>query len=911
MTRSLPRPVALSLRVYRALARAFPQEFKSVYGDELLQVTEDACDAIWRRHGVVGFLRLLADIAIRVAVEHLSELRRDIRYGLRALAASPGFTAVALISLTFGIGVATSAFSELNGYVLRDVPAVQKPGQLVVVQGPVSYPNYKRYSERSDLFSGTLAYAAPVPFGVSLGGRTERTWGHLVTASYFPTLGVIPALGRVFRREDEQPGRAPIVVVSYRFWRNHLGSDSLVVGRALQVNGQPCTIIGVGPEEFQGASPMVYGADLWLPVSVGARVAPELAGNVLERHDRATFHFVGRLRPGVAAPRAEAALDTIARQLEQEYGDPERNWKGRRVTLLPGGKLLPIPKRDLPLLTGFMAVLGGMILLIASFNVASMLLARAADRRKEIAVRLALGAGRGRLIRQLLTESMLLAAGAGVLGLLMVAWLMRLASQVPMPYPMPLNINLEPDGRVLLFTLGLTVFTGLALGLAPALRATRADLTPALKDSDNVRLGRRWRLSLRRLLVVSQVAGSLALLLITGFLVTGQRRITGTEVGFDPQRLYLISLDPVRDGYSSERAAAFFDRLLERLRRLPAVTSASVTDSVPMSMIGKPGTAYSVGGLGGSKVIRYARRSSVGEDFFDTIGIDVVRGRSFRKQDQADRSRVAIVSENLAHVCWNGEDPLGQRLEIGNDEIPRLDLVGSSGGGRTPISERIEAFEVVGVAKNVRDGLTVEAPGMIYLPLRPADYAQPGLHGLTLMVRAAPGVDAIGVIRREISSLDKKLTPFDAQSMPEQIDQLMFPVQAALWTYGFIGVFGLILASVGLAGITAHSVAQRRREVGIRVALGAQNADVLGLVMKEGAVLVVVGTGMGLALAWAGMRSLAAVMSSIARTAGTGTSDPVLLVCAPLLLAALALVACYLPARKALRVDPVVALRRE
>jgi predicted permease len=378
-------------------------------------VTEDT----WRRHNGWGSIRLLADTAIRVATEHLSELRRDIRYGLRALAASPGFTAVALISLTLGIGVATSAFSWLNGYFLRDVPAVTRPDDLVVAQAPVSYDSYKRYRERRELFSDAMAYEAPVPFGVSFGGRTERTWGHLVTASYFATLGVTPAVGRSFVPEDEQPGRAPIVVVSHRFWVNHLGSDPAVIGKALQVNRQPCTIIGVGPEEFQGASPMLSGADLWLPVSVGAHVAPELAGDPLARYDLAILHFVARLRPGVAASGAEAALDAVARQLEQEHGDPERNRKGRRVTLLPGGKLFPIPKRELPLLTGFMALLGGMILLIASSNVASMVLARGADRRQEIAIRTALGAGRARLIRQLLTENMLVAAGAGVLGLLL------------------------------------------------------------------------------------------------------------------------------------------------------------------------------------------------------------------------------------------------------------------------------------------------------------------------------------------------------------------------------------------------------------------------------------------------------------------------------------------------------------
>jgi len=889
MTDPQDRPVAISLRLYRTLASAFPQEFKNAYGEELVQVAEDAIEPIWRRHGVLGLVRLLVDIAIRVPAEHLAEMRQDIRYGLRTLAGSPGFTAVALISLSLGIGVATSAFSEMNGFVLRDVPGVRKPGELVTLAGTASYPDYQRY-RRLDLFSSMLAYVAPVPFGV--------------------------ALGRVFDERDQRPGDAPSVVVSYRFWKNRLGSDAAAIGKALLVNGQPCTIIGVGPPKFQGASPMIYGADLWLPVSVGGRVAPELADGALERHDLPIFHVVGRLKPGVSPAGAEAALDAVARQLEQEHGDRDRNQQGRRVMLLPGGKLLPVHKRDLPLLTGFMTLLGGMILLIASSNVANMLLARAADRRKEIAVRLALGAGRARLIRQLLTESMLLAAGAGVLGFLMASVLMHFASREKLPYPMPLSFHLEPDGRVLLFTIALTGFTGLAFGLLPALQATRTDLTPALKEGGNVRLRRFRRLSLRNLLVLSQVAGSLALLLMTGFLVIGHRRIAGPEVGFEARHLYLISLDPIRDGYSGEEAATFFRTLLDRIKLLPSITGASLADSAPMSMIGKPGTMFAIAGTDDSREIHWARKYVVGSDYFDTIGIPILRGRGFRKQDEADSPMAVIVSEKLVRDCWKGRDPLGRRIEIGNEDVPSFELAGNrtSAALRRPMLGRTRTYEVVGVAKNMRDGLDLvpaDAPAVMYLPLRPAEYARSSLHGVTLIVRAAPGVDAVGAVRREISAIDDHVTPFNARGMPEQIEELMFPVKVALWTYGFIGIFGLILASVGLAGVTAYSVAQRRREIGIRVALGAGKRDVLGLVMKEGAALVAVGMIIGLGAALAGIRFLSAIMAVISRTAGRSSSDPLLLAGAPLLLAAVALAACYLAARKSLRIAPAVALRQE
>jgi predicted permease len=920
MTQIPNRPVAISLRLYRVLAAAFPHEFKNVYGEELVQVTEDAIEPIWKRHGLLGLARLLTDIAIRVPIEHLHELWQDIRYGLRMLARSPGFTSVALISLSLGICVATSAFSELNGFALRDVPVVSKPGQLVMLQAPTSYPVYKRYRERSDLFSSTLAYIAPVPFGVSLDGRTERIWGHLVTPSYFATLGVRPVLGRSFENDPEQPGQAPTLVVSYRFWQAHLGSDPLAIGKTLHINGRACTVIGVGPPEFQGASPMVYGADLWMPAWVEPKAAPELAGAALEQRDHLKFQVLGRLQPRVTTERAEAELDTVARRLEQDFGEEDKSKKGRRLRLVPGGKLVPIRKQDLPFLTSFFTVLGGMVLLIACSNVANMLLARAADRRREIAVRLAIGASRARLIRQLMTESVIVAAAAGVLGFVASMWVMRLASQIKLPSPMPITLNLEPDGRVLLFTIGLTLFTGLAFGLAPAFQATRTDLTPALKEGGNVLLRRYRRLSLRNLLMVSQVAGSLTLLLITGFLALGFQRTMGNGVGFDARNLYLISLDPIRDGYSGEQAAAFLPKLLDRVKLLPSITAASLADTTPMAMMGKPWAPFSTEGAnaGDSRVIHGAVKYLVGRDYFDTVGVPILRGRGFRKADEGDEARAIVVSERLAQESWKGEDPLGRRIElIGYEDVPQFNPLRSGGlADRRPgmSTKGRQTLEIVGVAKNERDGVNMvasQAHPVIYAPLRAADFGQPSLQGITLIVRAAPGADAIGALRREVSAMDSKVTPYNARSMTEQIDQMMYPIRASIWTYGCVGVFGLILASVGLAGMTAYSVAQRGREIGIRMALGAQSADVLGLVMKEGAVLVSVGTVLGLAGAWAGTRLLASLLSEVARATGKSVSDPMLLVCAPLLLAGLALVACFVPARRSLRVDPVIALRQE
>ena len=361
---------------------------------------------------MVRLYRTLLEFAIRLP----AELRGDIRYGIRTLAGAPGFTAVALISLSLGIAVASAGFSIMNGFYLRDVPTIREADGLLLFEHPLSFPDYKRYSSRESLFSASTAYAAPVAFSVSTGGHAHRVRGHLVTSSYFSTLRVHPALGRFFDRQDEQPGRTPSVVVSYEFWRNQMGSDPAAIGQILRVNGQICTVIGIGPKDFQGASPMYYGADLWLPVHAPPIIAPELADSTLERQDKQIFHVLVRLQHGVAQERAEAELETMARQIEQETHDPNRDRNGRRITLLPGGKLAPRPKQGLSYITGYFAVLGGIILLIAAANVGNMLLARAAERRKEIAMRLAIGASRARLVRQLLTECALIAAGAGVLG---------------------------------------------------------------------------------------------------------------------------------------------------------------------------------------------------------------------------------------------------------------------------------------------------------------------------------------------------------------------------------------------------------------------------------------------------------------------------------------------------------------
>ena len=843
----------------------------------------------------------------------LADLGNDIKRSLRALVGSPGFTLVALLSLAMGICIAACAFSEMNGIVMRNLPVVSKPNELVALELPVTYPEFKRYRERSDVLVAAAAYIAPVPFTLSFAGHKERVWGHLVSSSYFSTLGVTPAVGRLFGTAEEAPGTAPEVVLSYRFWDQQLGRAA-VVGKTLQVNGRSCTVVGIGPKDFLGASPALYVADVWIPVTVGSRLAPELENDALNRNDLALFHMVGRLKPGINSERAESELDAVAKQLERDNGMPSNLEKGRRVTLSEGGKLLPLRKQDLPFFTSFFVIMAGLVMLIACANVANMMLARSTKRRREIAVRLALGAGRGRILRLLATESMLIAAGAGALGFAMSIWLMDLSSHLRMPFPIPVSYDLRPDWRVLLLTLTITAVAGFGFGLIPAIRVTKENLLPALKEGGTVVLPRFQRLTMRDVLMVAQVAGSLTLLVILGLLSLGIRTTLGIQAGFNPEGLYLVSLDPVRDGYSGDHAAAFLDKVLEHVKTIPAVSSATLTETIPVSL-GITGLRFSepTSGEGNSQELHDALKYTVGKDYFDTTGIPIMQGRGFRAGDDNNNSTAVIVSQELVREFWDGQNPLGRRIQIENAEAFAPKILPGSIDYRPAVPKGSpRTYQVIGVAGDVANDLVINKKHpAIYFPLRNADVSSPSLQGITLLVRATPGSNILELLRREISVLDANATPFDARSMNQHIADFIAPLRSAAWTYGIIGIFGMVLASVGLAGMTAYSVVQRRREIGIRMALGARKADVVITVMKQGMLLIAIGTTLGLGCAWAGSRMLSAMNSSVGQVTATNTSDPMVLFGAPLLLGSVALLACYLPARNSSRVDPLLALREE
>jgi predicted permease len=823
------------------------------------------------------------------AIRWAAALCQDLRFGTRLLARSPGFTAAAVACLAIGIGVSASIWSELQSMVFRDLPAVRGPRDLVRSQTPMPYGDWEEFRNRGDAFASLAAFMGPVPFEIaSAGGQAERVWGQVVTPNYFRTLGVEPLAGRLFGVEEERAGAASVAAISARYWRARFAGSPSAVGGTIRVNGQLVTLIGVTPENFLGADPMLSAADIWIPATAPPGVAPEL-GRLRDRQATA-FVLIGRLKPGRTPARAEASLEPIARRLEQIYDDPGKDRKEPRVILLPGGRIYPLRDEDLPKVLGLPVVMAGLVLLMACINVANMLVARGAARRREIAVRLSIGGSRARIVRQLLTESLLLAALGGVAGLGVVRWYMAYFASIRGTLPGYITLDWRLDWRALVFAALLTLVSGLLFGLAPALNATGDDIASALKSNLPSRLrARRW-FSLRNILVTNQIAASMVLLLLTGFIVIGIRRASSADPGFDYKHLYLLSLDPVRDGYDAGRAADYFDRLPRRLARVPGIEAVSVAQTLPAALGGVESlVAAKVEFTGGPKALGAIRSDRVGVGFFDTLGIPVLRGRAFTERDIADGSAVLLVNETMAKQVWPGQDPVGQTLDF---------------EGRL--------HQVIGVARDIRPPLPLGASvPAVYQPNTPSGFAAPSRQGVTVVVRAQPGFDAAVSLRREVEALDAQVAILDVRRMEDLVEQIYYMARVAAGIYGAMGVFALILAAVGLAGVTAYSVARRTHEIGIRVALGASRRNILGLVLREAAALFAVGYAVGLVLALAMIRVLRSILDALAQATQTSASDPAILVGAPALLVGLALAACYLPARKSMRIDPAAALRSE
>ncbi len=807
---------------------------------------------------------------------------QDLRYGVRMLLKNPGFTLIAVLTLAFGIGANTAIFSVVNALLLRPPSGVEQPEQLVLVTwessglGP-SYPDYIDYRDRNTTLAG-LATFGPTTLHLSTGREAERIPGALVSGNYFNVLGVRAARGRALLAEDDTaPGANPVTVMSDGLWRRRFNADPNVVGQTVRLNGYPFTVVGVAPPEFAGVE-TGRTTDIWMPVSLAAQADPTLAGAPGTRVARGWLRAFGRLKPNVSLEQAQAELTGLARALDQTF--PNTN-KGVGITLIPDLGLGPQQRKEARNVTGLLTAVAGLVLMIACANVANLLLARGQARQKEIGIRLALGASRLRLIRQLLTESLLLAVLGGLLGVFFAFWLSEpLKNFVAFGREHYPALNLSPDKSVLGFTLLIAVVTGLLFGLVPAWQAAKTELTPVLKDAARSGHGKP-RIKLNGLLVIGQIALSLVVLIAAGLFVRTLQKTQAVQPGFNADQVLTASLDVGKQGYSESQGRRFYRQVIERVETLSGVRSASMAHTVPLSdrTWNTRVRAESQPPDAAPLPVDY---NIVAPRYFATLEIPFISGRDFNSADEAPAPGVVILNETLARRLFPGENPLRRRLIRFIRGEPKFPL------------------EVVGVVKDAKyQQLTEQPRPQMYLPslqqYRPL---------MTLHVRTDRNpVEVLAAVRREVQSLDGNLPVFNASLLAEQLRASLSPQRSVVVLIGTFGLLALALASIGLYSVMAYTVSQHTREIGIRMALGAQTSDVMKLVVRQGMALAMLGVVIGL------IASLALTRLTKTLLFGVSATDPLTFTGVALLLTFIALLACYLPARRATKVDPLVELR--
>ena len=815
-------------------------------------------------------------------------ITNDIRYGLKSLLKQPGFTAVCVFSIALGIGVNTALFSFVNTVLFRPL-AFPDSHQLVRVWdgNSSSYPDYEALRDDTKVFSGLAAYAQR-PLNLTVNDSSERVYAEIVTGNYFDVLQARPVLGRAFlEEEDRTPNTHPVIVISNSLWRRKFNSDNSIVGKVATINKQPFTVIGVMPEGFVGAT-VISPPDLWLPIMMQPTI--DSGSLALNSPDEGWLMMLGRLKPEASVAQAQAAVETIAARLHearrQRNSGPEE--PGGRVVLVAPARGLMVPPQGRTPMFLVMAVLMTvvtLVLLVACANVANMLLARAMKRRKEIAVRIALGAGRWRIVRQTLTESVLLSLGGGMVGLLMAWWVTQLPFN-SIPQSIRGNAiapDVSPNLLVFGYTLLLSTFTGIVFGLVPALQTSKPDLIPELKDEASLLSVGRRRFTFRNLLVVSQIAVSALLLISAGLFIRNLSNTQHAEPGFAIDKGLMMTFDLGLANYNQARGKAFEQGLLDRVRALPQVRSASLAESVPLSGGGSMSPLYIEGEPSPQEFDQSSllHHNTVASNYFTTLGIPMISGRDFNNTDTSSSPGVIIVNETLARRIAAGGNAIGKRL--------RMDSKGDN-------------LEVVGVVRDIKYDNLAEKPSFFgYRPLSQSYRSAMTLHVST----SGDPLSLVNQIRAEVKALDADLPLTDVKTMQEHMRLPLAPAKLLAGVSSSFGVLALLLAAMGLYGVMAYAVSSRTREMGIRIALGAQTSGVLRLVIGQGLRLAFTGIGLGVITAVALTRVLESVLYGVAPT------DVVTFIGVVLLLIAVALVASYVPARRATKVDPLVALRYE
>ncbi|HJW37866.1 MAG TPA: ABC transporter permease [Candidatus Udaeobacter sp.] len=815
----------------------------------------------------------------------------DLRFAVRMLIKYPAFSIVAFLALVLGIGANTTVFGIINTLLLRPLPVGHSEEVVKVfttdnhIPGnqSTSYLNFQDYARQSTAFSSMAVYGF-AGMGMTRGSDTLNVGAFFVSGNYFDLLRVKPRLGRTFLpEEDTTPNGHPVVVLGHSFWKK-LGADPAIVGSPITLNGHSFTVIGVAPAAFTGVD-VGFSPDLWVPISMHQWVRPG-ADFWFESRRALLLNIIARLKPGVTMSEAQAQMRTIAKQLEQAYPDVN---KERSIALLSleaaksqvlGGPNNENLARDVSLL---LLVASASILLIACANVANLLLARSAGRQREIAVRLALGAGRGRIVRQLLTESILLGVLGGAGGVILAYCLGDVLVALLPPTPFPIDLNPQPDWRVLIFSFVVAVLSGVIFGLAPALQAARWNLTQGLRERASTGGGAVTRVNLRSLLVVAQIAVSLLLLISSGLFLKSFYKAQAINPGFRTDNLDVVTINPVLAGYDSDRALRVVRAILDQIRHDPRVAGADVNNWVPLGQGGEARTIVIDGrDPNDEHNRRFANYSPITPGYFQTMGIQLLRGRNFTEQDaEKNAAPVAIIDETMAKQFWPNEDALGRRFRFMIDKAP---------------------IEVIGIARNSKAVTLGETPiPMVYWPLKEITDA-----GITLFVHTtgAPGV-MLNQIRQTVRDVDVHIPIVYEKTIRDHMSIALWPSWMGAMLLGSLGLLAFVLASMGVYGVMAYSVSQRTRELGIRMALGAQTSQVIQLVLRQGMFLAAIGLGFGLFAAFASTRLAGSFLY------GVNPSDPVIFIGVTSLLALAAFAACYFPARRALKINPVIALRTE
>ncbi|MFN8061152.1 MAG: FtsX-like permease family protein [Vicinamibacterales bacterium] len=889
-----PTLVRALRRLLRACARALPRKFLDDFGRPMTRATDDLLSAAMRE-GPASYRRALLATAVdawwRLPYEHLADLGLDLRYSMRSLRRAPIYATVAILSLAAALATVISIYGQLVATVYRDLPHVRQPRQLVLNAQPVSLRHVDRLRDACIECESVAAFLAPLPFTLMGDSESERVWGHAVSADYFPTLGVTPDAGTT---PDWTPTNVadPAIVISHRLWVRRFGRRLDVIGLLVTINGRPARIAAVMPPDFLGVSPMLAAADIW--VSLDSRPSLALETTPATDDDEGTPHVrvLARLRPDASVGAVEAHLDATLRQLEAPDEPAPADARVRHATLLPGARIFPLDARQRAVVVAVPVVMAGLTLWIACASVAVLLLARTAARGREIAIRRALGATGPRVTRQLVTETTLVTMTAAALGLALAVWMNGATDTLVAALPPYMAMDVRLGWDALVATPIVAALAG-ALLVAPAARqAGRGDVLDGLTGVQGTTLRPYRSLSNRNLLVLQQVAASVMLLLITGVVALGFSRLGHHATGFQPRDLATLVVDPLRDGREPEAVPPLLEQLADRLAATPGVTAASVNVGVAFGTpTPGPSIAVHVSERPGGPPARTAsaKLARVGARFDAAVGLTVQAGTWPSCERRCDGDNRVAVNGTFASRTWPAGVALGQRLEL---------------EGRR--------YDVVAVVADMRgSGVFDAATPTIYVPLRASDLARATRDGVIVLVRTDGRRATEGLLRDAVRTFDPTLTVVSVARVTDQLAANDRFTTLTTIVYAGTGVFGLLLAVVGLAGVTAYATLRRTREVGIRVALGASPTSILWLVLREAAWLTVAGIACGVAGAVATIRVLGAWFDGLSRITQTSALDPWLMVGGPMVLALLTLASSVAPARRALKIDPQQCLRSD